>query len=123
MSTRLLQFALLAIAVSATGSTLVALSHGLPARHGGAAADLPVTLLPAVVVHPEPSIPTLGTITVLPDRADLAGLAAQDGASGDYSLGEAIRDAGASAVDSLPGGTFDMPYYSFGRTLRRAAKE
>jgi len=117
MSNRLIQFALLAIAVSTTGSTLAALSHGLPAPQSTTATELPVTLMPTIVVHPEPVIPTLGTITVVPDRA------VRTSNSDDYSLSAAIRDAGASAVGSLPGGAFDMPYYSFGRTLRRAAKE
>lgn len=123
MSNRLVHIALLAVAVSATGSTLAALSHGLPARHAAtdAAAALQVILLPTVVVHPEPSIPTLGTITVLPDRSDRVSSSA--GHADDYSLGEAIRDAGTSAVGSLPSASLDMPYYSFGRTLRRAAKE
>ena len=117
MSNRLIQFALLAIAVSTTGSTLAALSHGLPVPSSPAATELPVTLMPTIVVHPEAVIPTLGTITVVPDRAD------RTSGNDDYSLTEAIRGAGASAVGSLPGGAFAMPYYSFGRTLRRAAKE
>jgi hypothetical protein len=117
MSNRLIHFALLAIAVSTTGSTLAALSHGLPVPSSPAATELPVTLMPTIVVHPEPVIPTLGTITVVPDRAD------RTSSGDDYSLSEAIRGAGASAVGSLPGGAFAMPYYSFGRSLRRAAKE
>lgn len=126
MSNRLFQVLLLATAVAGTGVTVAALSHGsvsVTHRLGAAPNAAPsiheaATLLPTIVVRPEAEIPTLGLITVRPDKnerrvadADESPLRIDAGAIGAYAAG------------SLSSTAFDMPYYSFGKTMRRANKE
>ncbi|GAA0705271.1 hypothetical protein [Dokdonella soli] len=129
MPTRLTRLLLLAVAIAGTGATIVALSPGSSAarQQVNAAAVAPApsatatTLLPTVVVHPEAPMPTLATITVRPDRTDAEFTEAAR--ANDHLLGEAVRNAGASVGGVLSSTPFDMPYYSFGKPLRRVSKE
>jgi len=129
MSNRLLQFLLLATAVAGTGITVAALSHGsIGVAHRRVAASTPMpsnretaTLLPTVVVRPDAEIPTLGLVTVRPDRTERT-RAIHAGAE-DSALRIDAGAIGSYAAGSLSSTAFDMPYYSFGKTLRRANKE
>ena len=130
MTDRLLQRLLLATAISGTTALVVALSSAgssVVPRTGPsvATATTPVAIahepimLPTVVVRPEAVVPTLATVTVRASIADrvAADLAAEDAAGLLTSAG------GGLALYPLPSAAFDMPYYSFGRTLRRVNKE
>ena len=123
MPTRLIQLLLLAAALYASGAAVVALSTGNAnhARTSAQAVTAPAfplesasTLLPTVVVRPDPEVPTLATVTVRPDRAGL---------SGENFVAVPVPATRKAAVVSFAGGGFDMPYYSFGRTLRHVSKE
>jgi len=122
MPNRLIPLLALAAALYGTGAIIVSLSSLTGSRDGVAAAapaDEPEALpvLPAVVVRPEPEIPVLAMVTVRPDRNSTANEATPAAAP----LGAlAVR---ASSTALLPSGGFDMPYYSFGRTLHRVNKE
>ncbi|HEU4663146.1 MAG TPA: hypothetical protein VFS55_03870 [Dokdonella sp.] len=107
----------LAFALAVTGTTIAWLSHGL-ANDAPAAEAAPV-LLPTVVVHAEPEIPTLATVTVR------AGDAAPGGTARPLAV---PRFAPVHAVTSFAsagsaGAGFGMPYYSFGKPLRHGTEE
>ncbi|MEO5626779.1 MAG: hypothetical protein ABIQ70_12290 [Dokdonella sp.] len=134
MPNRLIHLLLLAASLSASGAAIVALSNGaLSSRQFETKAakpliaspvadtlDASMTLLPVVVVHPEPEVPTLATVTVRPSRTELTETAAD---SDGISLGPVVPAVRRTAVLSFASAGFDMPYYSFGRTLRHVTKE
>lgn len=110
---------LLAIAVAATGATLMAMVSGSPVpAHGQAVAATPVVpttdeaivTLPAVHVVAEVAPTLLATVTVRPDEATESDDAVDFAAVVDYSAGAA-------------GGGTGMPYYSFGKSMHRAYRE
>ena len=125
MTDRLFQSLLLATALSGTAALVLALSSADSSPHAHAAANAATHpaaitqqpwLLPTVVVHPDPDpIPTLATLTV---RATLP--ATDEHAEADMLL---ISAADTPVLYPLPSAAFDMPYYSFGKTLRRVNKE
>lgn len=127
MPSRLFPLLTLAIALFITGGAIVSL-----ADHSAGPADsdamkisatdpvpTSIPLLPTVVVRPEPEIPTLATVTVRPDRIEQVAVHADR----DGKVDRPLALARAGTVATLPGGGFDMPYYSFAKTLRRANKE
>jgi hypothetical protein len=125
MTDRLFQSLLLATALSGTAALVLALSSvkvggdvrtaASPVAHPAAITQKP-WLLPTVDVRPDPApIPTLATVTV---RATLP--VTDERAEQDLLLTSA---ASTPALYPLPSAAFDMPYYSFGRTLRRVNKE
>lgn len=109
----------LALALGLTGTTITFLSHAFASDVAGAAAEAAPVLLPTVVVHPEPEIPTLATVTVR----------VGDGSPGGGALLPAVpRFAPVHAVTSFAstgsaGTGFGMPYYSFGKPLRHGTEE
>lgn len=130
MSKRLIHLLFLATALSVSGVGIVMSSSGVapaqPVTVAAAAARAhpgaeTITLLPTIVVRPEPVVPTLATITIRPEWASNPGF--DTVAAGDDSPGQASGQSGTSAVTAMPGGGFDMPYYSFGKSLRRVSKE
>ncbi len=124
MPARLIQLLALAAGLYGTGAMIVLLAPSVESRQALAATmeapavDAP-PVLPTVVVRPEPEIPTLATVTVRPDDDGAAAPAATD--VGNDALD--ILAAHASSAVGLPGGGFNMPYYSFGRPLHRANRE
>lgn len=127
MPPRLIHLMLLAAALSTGGAAIVALSGGALPRHSlvnsrmaPASVGMTTTLLPAVVVRPEAEVPTLATVTVRPNRADWTGAPTEQG---DAPLGNLVAVARRTGGAVVGGAGFDMPYYSFGRTLRHASKE
>lgn len=123
MPNRLIPLLALAAALYVTGAVIVSLSaltgaSALPtaAALTPAAQDTP-TLLPAVIVRPELEIPVLAMVTVRPDRSVSSSSVAPK------AVPMGVLAARASSAAVLPSGGFDMPYYSFGRTLRRVNKE
>ncbi|MEO7326632.1 MAG: hypothetical protein ABIW82_17560 [Dokdonella sp.] len=134
MPNRLIPLLLLAASLYTGGAAIVALSNGaISPRHGELAAvakpavspaadaiDAPATLLPVVVVRPEPDMPTLATVTVRASRADMADAIAD---ASELPVGTVLPAARRKAVLSFASAGFDMPYYSFGRTLRHMSKE
>lgn len=131
MPHRLIQLLLLAASLYGTGAAIVAFTGGASAepRHAAVAsiAALPAPTaistvqLQTITVRPETRIPTLGTITVRPSRADLAEIAPT--ASDDDATDVGVRSLPTLAVSTLQGGAFGMPYYSFGKSLHHASKE
>jgi hypothetical protein len=130
MPNRLFQLLLLAAALTGTGSLLVLLAHAhalqptvatQPASAAGrtvpAGVGVPTGVLPVVAVRASLPIPTLGTVTVHARRAGTASGNARR--SSDRSAGTIIASGGGS----LQSAVFDMPYYSFGKTLRHVSKE
>ena len=126
MTDRLFQSLLLATALSGTVALVLALSSAKvgadaptvahPVADAAMVTQQPL-LLPTVVVRPDTApIPMLATVTV---RASLP--AAHGHAPEEYPfLGSVV----ATPVSyPMPSAAFDMPYYSFGRTLRRVNKE
>jgi hypothetical protein len=136
MPNRLIHLMLLAVALYAGGAAIVAFSDGTFGRPhiaanarsappvASATPDAPIeattTLLPTIVVRPEPALPTLATVTVRPSRSDRVESLME---VADVPSGSVIPVARSSAVASFAGAGFDMPYYSFGRTLRHVSKE
>jgi len=118
MTSRFLTLFLLAIALGASGTSIVLLSPGV--GHVSAASVSPVAPTPAapaprrlatVVVRQAPVIPTLATVIVRPARpmpVPVSALAAP---------------AGSLVATALPGGAFGMPYYSFGKPMRHLSKD
>jgi hypothetical protein len=120
MPARLIQLLAFAAALYGTGAMIVMLSHfdgnGAARVATTAAATVEsIPTLPTVIVRPEPEIPVLAAITVVPDRNELAAAGVRS-----HSLGVLAAHASAALA---PSGGFDMPYYSFGRTLNRVNKE
>ena len=122
MPTRLIPLLALATALYGTGAIIVSLSpltgaNSSAAVAAPAAAPEALPVLPIVIVHPEPEIPVLAMVTVRPERVG----ATTTQSSNAIPVGALAVRAASTAV--LPSGGFDMPYYSFGRTLRHANKE
>lgn len=116
----------LAVALVATGAAVFTFSHEVSVTRPSAAAlrtpnSATPTLLPVVVVRSQLRIPTLPTITVRLSRAEV--IANDAPVTGDYSLVAAAHGGSAAALGATPSGGFDMPYYSFGKSLRHANKE
>ncbi len=114
MNASLTRTLLLAVAVAATGATLVTLLAGTTVQ-GHALATVPtqapageaIVTLPTVEVVPEVEPTLLATVTVRPDAPPDADALPEFVASLDYSAGSA-------------GGGTGMPYYSFGKSMHRA---
>lgn len=132
MPNRLVRTLLLAIALVATEAAVFAFSLGVPVTRSHTAAQVTAVsprsqdhttaaLLPVVIVRPQPIIPTLPTITVRMSRAEA--VANDAPRADDYSLGAVAHGSSAATIGALPGAAFDMPYYSFGKSLRHANKE
>jgi hypothetical protein len=122
MSKGLLQRLALASALFTTGVLLFSLASGIPRRYSHVAAtpmtiadEAPPTLLPTVVVRADAIIPTLPTITVRAPRLDHERNLAS---ASDHA--HATRAGGASDCSSSMArcAGLEMPYYSFGKTLR-----
>ena len=112
----------LAFALALTGTTIAYLSHGLapdaPVAATSAEADAAPVLLPTVVVHAEPEIPTLATVTVR------AGDAVAYGADRPPAPPRFMPVHAVTSFASGSAGTgFGMPYYSFGKPLRHGTEE
>lgn len=135
LPTRVNRLLLLAIAMLATAVTIVALCHGnrVTRAHASRAVsaqvaqplssiDSAATLLPAIVVTPDPEMTTLATITVRPERP--RAVSANRDRVGDFAF-DAKVSASAPRVVNAPasGSGFAMPYYSFSRSPRRSNKE
>lgn len=129
MSNRLAHLLLLSTGLCTTGVIIALSSPGIATR---AQLVMPVSapativarsptmvLLPTIVVHPDELVPTLATITVhaslAHDPVDKTDVSA--------SAYDVASHTAVSALVSLPGSSFDMPYYSFGKSLRRVSKE
>jgi hypothetical protein len=126
MSKRLVHLLLLASGLYTAGAVIVLFSGGvatprplLPAQapQTGVAHVEQAARLPVVAERAAPVIPTLATITVHPVQA-------HDGIARvrEFALGAASAATSGPLV-ALPGSSFDMPYYSFGKSLRRVSKE
>ncbi len=126
---------LLAIALLVTGATIVAFSHAASATRAHAshtvsarvATPQPIseslpTLLPTVIVRPNPEMPTLATITVRPERALRASVNLDGTADFAFDANDAARTQRA-AISAASGTGFAMPYYSFSRSPRHSNKE
>ena len=130
MQKRLVQLLVLATALFGTGAAIVLIANGISPRPGRVdMAALPVrahaTLLPTVVVRPPAVIPTLPTVTVRADAHARTALALE-GAADETALKRIDNDLEALAAGGATGSTgsaYDMPYYSFGKPLRRLTKE
>lgn len=134
MPNRLIHLLLLAASLYASGAAIVALSNGTPvSRHvetttakmpavssAAEPLDATTTLLPVIVVHPEPEMLTLATVTVRPSRTDLTETVAE---SDEISMAAILPAVPRATALSFASAGFDMPYYSFGRTLRHVSKE
>ena len=117
MNAPLTRTLLLAIAVAATGATLMAAlsgssvsatAHAVPAAPPAAIAapGEAIVVLPTIHVVPEVEPTLLATITVRPDG---------------FAGGEELADLAASIDYSAgAGGGTGMPYYSFGKSMHRA---
>ena len=132
MPNRLIQLLLLAVSLAGTGTIVATLSHGVAAGRQAVAASTAVipsatpsavstAVLPVVTVRAEPPIPTLGTVTVRPNRDELGMADALH--SDDYAVDKVEPAPRISSSGSLQSAAFDMPYYSFGKTLRHVSKE
>jgi hypothetical protein len=129
--TRLIRLFLLAASLSFTGAVVVgfaALGNNPSPAVTSAVADrqhdaeaLTTTLLPAVRVFPEIEIPTLATVTVRPNRADMADVPVTSTTVASIDPVPLLVRRPRSAL--MSSGGFDMPYYSFGKTLRHVSKD
>ncbi|NCT68053.1 MAG: hypothetical protein GXC76_10485 [Rhodanobacteraceae bacterium] len=127
MTNRTNKLLLLAVAIYATGAIVVSLSNATigraplatsePTPAPAATPDANAVLLPTVVVRPEPAMPTLAAVTVTASRADF--LPGADAAPADTTGLGPVGDVYAAVPAA--GTTLDMPYYSFGKSLRRAS--
>jgi len=119
---------LLAVALVGAGAAITSLSHGVAdagARPLAATASTPasggaeseIVVLPTVVVRPDPEIPTLATVTVR----------ASDGGASERPPLRArllpVHAVTSFASAGSAGSGFGMPYYSFGKPLRRGTEE
>ena len=125
MSTRLIPVLLLTATVYAFGASVVAFSSP-PARYLPRHAQLtPVsqamTVLPTVVVRPELETTLMPTVTVRPSAAEIAAAAALDSEA--LRVGAVVVALHAAGGGALPRSSFDMPYYSFGKSAYRVSKE
>ena len=129
MTNRTNKLLLLAVAIYATGAIIVSLSNATigraplatsePTPAPTATRDETAVLLPTVIVRPEPAIPTLAAVTVHANRADFVPDAAATEHGDEAVPGVAGRVTWAANAPA--GAGFDMPYYSFGKTQRRAS--
>jgi hypothetical protein len=122
MTSRFLTLFLLAIALGASGTSIVLLSPGV--SHVSAASTAPALSMPAasaptrlatVVVHRTPAIPMLATVTVRPARSMPLPVP--------VPASVLATPAGGLVATALPGGAFGMPYYSFGKPMRHLSKD
>lgn len=141
VSNRLAHAILLAVAIAATAAGVFVLSHGVQPKAAamGDTATVPanpaaIPVLPTVFVEAQAMIPTLPTVIVQADaipmlptvvvranRVEHSDLVAQNAES--PALLAAEQDLHRLASGTNAGGGYDMPYYSFGKTLRRLNKE
>ncbi len=133
MSNRLAHLLLLSTGLCTVGMVIAMSSPGIATRAqvvtpvsppATIVARIPtMVLLPTIVVHPDRPVPTLATVTVhasfAHDGIDKPDTSANDNAS-EFDV---ASHTAVSALVSLPGSSFDMPYYSFGKSLRRVSKE
>ena len=125
MSKGLLQRLALASALFATGALLFALAGGGPQRYSNVVAatpmaianDAPPTLLPTVVVRADAIIPTLPTVTVRAQRLDGERSNVVASAS-DHARATGTGGASSCSSSMARCAGLEMPYYSFGKTLR-----
>lgn len=131
VTNRIARVVLVVIAIAATGAGVFALSHGAttvpqaPTENRiGSTATATVTLpmLPTVVVQAQPAIPVLPIVTVRADRVARDVSARRDDRA-QPALIVVEHDLRGLAASAASGGGYGMPYYSFGKTMRRANKE
>ncbi|MEO7062836.1 MAG: hypothetical protein ABI082_03550 [Dokdonella sp.] len=131
LPSRVKQLLLLAVALLATGATIVAFAPRANTARSAVsvpvAVPLPITgspptLLPTVLVTPDPEITTLATITVRPEPALPASTNSDSVSNFAPDANDAARNPHARSA-SASGGTYAMPYYSFSRSPRHANKE
>jgi hypothetical protein len=125
MSTRLIPVLLMTATLYAFGASVVAFSTP-PARVLQSQAEpVPVaeamTVLPTIVVRPELPTTRMPTISVHPTSAEIAAARALDSEA--LRLGAVVVAMHAAGGGMLPRSSFDMPYYSFGKTAYRVSKE
>ncbi|MGH8172231.1 MAG: hypothetical protein ACREPX_03735 [Rhodanobacteraceae bacterium] len=124
MTNRLIPVLLLTATVYAFGASVVAFSYpahmNLPHAAPVAVAQA-MTVLPTIVVRPELETTLMPTVTVRPTAADIAAAAALDSEA--LRVGAVVVALHAAGGGMLPRSSFDMPYYSFGKTTYRVSKE
>ena len=125
MSTRLIPALLMTATLYAFGASVVAFSSPPARMLPGHALPVPVaqamTLLPTIVVRPELHTTLMPTVNVRPSAADIAAARALDSEA--LRLGAVVVAMHAAGGGMLPRSSFDMPYYSFGKTAYRVSKE
>ena len=121
MSNRLIPALLLAALVYALGASFVGFAS-LPVAKATvhAASEPAIPVLPTVVVRPESEPVLLGVITVRPTAEDRAAAEALEAQAALVGTVVAMRARGGGM---LPRPSFDMPYYSFGKSAYRVTKE
>jgi len=125
MSTRLIPALLMTATLYAFGASVVAFSSPPARMLPGHARPVPVpqamTVLPTIVVRPELHTTLMPTVNVRPSAADIAAARALDSEA--LRLGAVVVAMHAAGGGMLPRSSFDMPYYSFGKTAYRVSKE
>lgn len=125
MSNRLIPVLLLTATVYAFGASVVAFStpaaYALPHTTPIVDASQAMTVLPTIVVRPELDVTLMPTVTVRPTAADIAAANALDSEA--TRVGAVVVALHAAGGGTLPRSSFDMPYYSFGKTAYRVSKE
>lgn len=121
MQRRLIQLLALSTSLLATGAAIVFLAPGdaPPTAHAAVAHSLPVTRLPTIHVEVDLSPQLLPEVVVRPETTAFAQHAPP---AGDPLRGFEFELA-QLGNGSSGGASFDMPYYSFGQSYRRANKE
>ncbi|MBN8726764.1 MAG: hypothetical protein J0H15_03550 [Xanthomonadales bacterium] len=121
MQKRLTQLLALSTSLLATGAAIVFLAPGeaTPATQAAAVADLPTTHLPTIHVEVDLSPRLLPTVIVRP--------VSQAVARGHVETPDPLQGFEFELAQFGSGGSggafFDMPYYSFGQSYRRANKD
>lgn len=121
MQRRLIQLLALSTSLLATGAAIVFLAPGeaTPSAQTTVAHDLPTTRLPTIHVEVDMSPQLLPEVVVRPE-ADAFALHTHP--AGD-PLGGLEFELAQIGNGGSGGASFDMPYYSFGQSYRRANKE
>ena len=121
MQKRLIQLLALATSLVATGAAIAFLAPGdaAPAMQATAVPELPVTRLPTIHVELDLSPRLLPTVVVRP-TAEAVVRENHDAPGPLRGLEFELAQLGSG---SSAGTSFDMPYYSFGQSYRRANKE
>ena len=118
MQKRLFQLLALAASLMVTGVATVLfaprVADSTPPRP--VIQQAPVTVLPAIEVRARAPVPMLPVVTIRPDRTPPTPLAA-------HAENAAHAPPVLLATGATTGAAFDMPYYSFGQSQRRASKE